>query len=352
MSKLLSGGAVACAAVVLCTAFSNSLKKREYTVRTKKISGEIKIAQISDLHDCIFGEKQSKLVEMLDLTRPDIIVMTGDIVEDTIRLNGELPDEPNVLLYAGHPARQLIEAAVRIAPVYMVLGNHEANIIYRERLVSELTKLGVTLVGGRKVNVRTAMGDLLICGADDPRFGDIQASDYTSCEDIINGKSHATCTDIAGGHGFSDNPPEKRSIKAIEKFCHDVARHIEDDCCKDTSAVNSWREKLIHEYASVARSDSYTLLLSHRPEEYQLYRSLGFDAAFSGHAHGGQWRLPPLINGVYAPHQGIFPSHAGGFYRYDDDRFVHVVSRADLQSTGGMYSATVAFQFNYINILS
>ena len=63
-----------------------------------------------------------------------------------------------------------------------------------------------------------------------------------------------------------------------------------------------------------ANRDYYTILLSHRPEYYDLYSQYGFDLVLSGHAHGGQWRIPGLLNGLYAPNQGLFPEYAGGLY--------------------------------------
>ena len=57
----------------------------------------------------------------------------------------------------------------------------------------------------------------------------------------------------------------------------------------------------------------FSILLTHRPERVEEYG--GFDLILAGHAHGGQWRLPGLINGLYAPDQGWFPAYAGG--RYD-----------------------------------
>lgn len=80
-----------------------------------------------------------------------------------------------------------------------------------------------------------------------------------------------------------------------------------------------------------ANRDYYTILLSHRPEYYDLYSQCGFDLVLSGHAHGGQWRLPGILNGLYAPNQGLFPQYAGGMYEYEGGALV--VSRGlDRQS--------------------
>jgi predicted MPP superfamily phosphohydrolase len=45
----------------------------------------------------------------------------------------------------------------------------------------------------------------------------------------------------------------------------------------------------------------------------------------SGHAHGGQIRIPLLLNGLFAPNQGWFPAYAGGLYQHGS--LTHIVSR-------------------------
>lgn len=57
----------------------------------------------------------------------------------------------------------------------------------------------------------------------------------------------------------------------------------------------------------------YTILLSHRPEKLALYSALSYDLVFSGHAHGGQLRLP-VFGGIIAPHQGFFPKYSEGIH--------------------------------------
>ena len=66
-------------------------------------------------------------------------------------------------------------------------------------------------------------------------------------------------------------------------------------------------------------------MLAHRPERIKDYLAYGFDLILSGHAHGGQWRIPGLLNGLLAPNQGLFPQYAGG--RYDWEGTVFLVSR-------------------------
>jgi predicted MPP superfamily phosphohydrolase len=63
--------------------------------------------------------------------------------------------------------------------------------------------------------------------------------------------------------------------------------------------------------------EGYTLLLSHRPERFGEYVASGVDLVFSGHAHGGQARLP-FIGGVIAPHQGFFPEYDAGVFTEGD----------------------------------
>lgn len=77
--------------------------------------------------------------------------------------------------------------------------------------------------------------------------------------------------------------------------------------------------------SNVASDGIFTVLMSHRPDYFEKYASLGFDLTVSGHAHGGQIVIPGLVNGLFAPDQGLFPEYAGG--RYEIGESVMIVSR-------------------------
>lgn len=93
------------------------------------------------------------------------------------------------------------------------------------------------------------------------------------------------------------------------------------DCLKYTDKNYSITEQL-KDAAVASENGNYTILLAHRPELIDSYLNYDFDLILAGHAHGGQWRLPGIINGLFAPNQGFFPRYAGGKYRFEDSYMI------------------------------
>ena len=67
--------------------------------------------------------------------------------------------------------------------------------------------------------------------------------------------------------------------------------------------------------------DSFKILLSHRPELFDVYVDHSMDLVLSGHAHGGQFRIP-FFGGLVAPNQGFFPKFDSGVYEQDNTKMV------------------------------
>ncbi len=71
-----------------------------------------------------------------------------------------------------------------------------------------------------------------------------------------------------------------------------------------------------------ADDSRFSILLTHRPERIDSYLEYDFDMILAGHTHGGQMRLPLLLNGLFAPDQGWFPKYAGGLYPFDNTQMI------------------------------
>ncbi len=94
-----------------------------------------------------------------------------------------------------------------------------------------------------------------------------------------------------------------------------------------TYLYEMWDRQLASARAQSVR-DGVRILLSHRPERVEAYRTVddAFDLVIAGHAHAGQWRLPFCGRGVAAPDQGFFPRYVEGFYPITD-KLTMLVSR-------------------------
>ncbi len=222
-----------------------------------------RIAQVSDLHNAEFGKNNEKLLKLLSENKPDIIVITGDLVD------------------AGHTdiqvALDFAKEAVNIASVYYVTGNHEASLSQYNELKTELETIGVIVLEDEAIQLKHDKEAITLIGLSDPNF-------------TLKG-------DIFG------EVPAMVSTKL---------NSLADD------------------------ENSYTILLSHRPELFESYARCNIDLVLSGHAHGGQFRLP-FIGGLIAPDQGIFPKYDAGLFTNGSTNMI--VSR-------GLGNSIIPIRFN------
>lgn len=228
--------------ILFCIWQNNSIVITKSVYRNPKIPEEFNgyvIAQISDLHNKEFGSGQRSLLNRLESVSPDLIVITGDLVDSR--------------RYRLDPAMQLVNGAVKIAPVYYVSGNHESRLRQYPEIKSHLTDAGVHVLEDAAEKISIGNSSIELLGLQDPAFAD------------------------------SDDTDEDHTAELA-------------DCLARWSSP-----------------DAFQILLCHRPELFSLYAEYHMDLVFTGHAHGGQIRLP-FVGGLVAPGQGIFPRYTSGSY--------------------------------------
>ena len=227
------------------------------TVYSDKITEKLRIVHLSDLHNAQFGEGNRDLLEQVRLQEPDLILFTGDLVTGYIR-------ETEV-------AMDLTEDLVKIAPVYVSVGNHEQQ--HQGNFGSDLT------------------GMLEYRGAKVMEF---------SYEDVtVKGQNLR----IGGISGYCVPEIYLWTGEARLNECEFLWDFQNTDRCK--------------------------LLMAHMPVCWIRNDGISLwdaDAVFTGHVHGGQFRIPGF-GGVYAPDMGFFPGRMEGQYRSEDGTKTLIISR-------------------------
>lgn len=147
---------------------------------------------------------------------------------------------------------------------------------------------------------------------------------------------------VTGNHEVASNKVEE-ILGALRERGVTVLENDSVEWAKDGESVqiagidDPLMEPDIHEEEATGQSlanaqltEDFTLLLAHRPEYLPIYAEYGADVVFSGHAHGGQVRIPG-IGGLIAPGQGWFPKVTEGIFEVDQSQMV--VSRGLGNST-------------------
>lgn len=212
-----------------------------YEYKNPRITEDFRVVHLTDLHNYQFGTKNRRLVEKVREETPDLIFLTGDMLNE---------DETRTDICI-----DLVEKLVKIAPVYVSLGNHEIEYMNRvgnNNLISEIEQAGAVVLNEQYIDME------------------------------VNGVP----VRLGGVYGYVLAPDKvKNSEQAfMEEF-------------QDT--------------------DRFKILLSHVPEGLLLWKSMEYwdvDLVFSGHVHGGQVRLP-FIGGLFDPEEGLFPTYTKGMFK-------------------------------------
>lgn len=184
----------------------------------------------------------------------DVAAMVASCAPDAVLLVGDMFDDD----IANRPTERTLSLMRQLSaqyPCYYVSGNHEAWTGEMDALYQQTEEAGVTVLR-MSSGVLTVRGQrIALCGVPDPY-------------EMV----------------FSGAPDTEEQLRQA----------LED-----------------------VDSADFTVLLAHRPELLTKYAQFPLDLVVSGHAHGGQVRIPGVLNGLYAPNQGWFPKLAGGAYTQD-----------------------------------
>lgn len=231
----------------------------------------------SDLPEAFVGYRIAHVSDLhnaeIGENNADLIAMLQEAKPDMIAITGDFIDSRDPDVAI---ALQFTQEALKIAPCYYVTGNQEPRVPEYADLKKGLEELGVPVLENERMELEYNGDTVTLLGVDDPSF----ETDYQTGDAAGVTKTHL--------------------------------QELTDD------------------------NDSFTILLSHRPELFEVYTEYDMDLVLTGHAHGGQVRLP-FVGGLIAPNQGWFPEYQAGLYTEENTNMM--VSR-------GIGNSIFPFRFN------
>lgn len=255
VTQILIGSTIVLGTALFLKNETQDLEVTKYEIKNSKIPkafDDFKIVQVSDLHNKSFGKNNEKLLKKIDGEKPDIVVITGDLVEG---------DNKNFKV-----ALNLIDELTKKYKVYHIIGNHEQKSLikkYKEEYKIYFNKLNnkpIIDLNNEKVVVRKEDSSINI-------YGLIVPLDYYP-------------------YFFKNYKNRKKSLD--KNFI--------------TNRLGELNEK------------EFNIMLAHTPFFFEDYTNYGVDLVLAGHVHGGIIRLP-FVGGVLSPNRELFPKYDFGKYQ-------------------------------------
>lgn len=260
----------------------------------------LRVVHLSDLQGACFGNDNMELLGRVSDTKPHLIVFTGDLVDRRMQVNKGFELGASNSFEA--EATKDFEAAIdfmknlrMIAPTFFSYGNHE--LAFSQDIVralrEKLENTGVVVLDGtshiENVKIRKLPDDKL---RDESRRNDDTAS--RNVEVLLTGFPERLLM-VEGRNRTKKNSD------------------VDQDVLK--SAVEEIKQKRSESQCDIS------ILLAHEPQFIEEYSSASYDYIFSGHAHGGQIRLP-ILGGLFSPGQGILPKYTSGVHNTGNGKMI------------------------------
>ena len=254
ITQILFGATVILGGVIFYKYETDSLEITKYEIENEKIPKEFdnfKIVQISDLHNKSFGKGNKRLLEKIDSQNPDIVVITGDLVE------GDNKDFDVAL--------NLIDELLKKYKVYHIMGNHEQKSLIKKH--KELYKTYFDKLYNKN-----------IVNLDNEKTKVEKDGKYINIYGLIIPLEY---------YPYFFKNYENKNMKLEQDFINNKLGEI--------------------------NRDEYNILLAHTPFFFEDYEKYGVDLVLAGHVHGGIIRLPK-VGGLLSPNREFFPKYDFGKY--------------------------------------
>ncbi len=209
------------------------------------------VMHLSDLHHRHMGKNNCRIVKKIERLRPDVILITGDLVSRDFHREREC-----------RHLQTFLTNLRKVSPVYLSMGNHELELVENGRyaLLAEILE-------------------------------------KTDCQMLDD-----------SGISLASKTPKEEPVYLVGASLH--ARIYRDENNRFRNLAPYSTHQLCE---AVGPHKGFTILMAHNPLFLCIYEKWGADFVLSGHVHGGIIRLP-WVGGLLSPDRSFFPAFDKGCY--------------------------------------